>query len=122
MNREETYLHILDASAKLQWNISMILEAKAVEAEKVRNWALNHLSEHAFTSHEDQLKEPIAIHEQLVEVIDGLTKLEHGLAHNLRVILNRDADSGGDGFDGMFGGNFDIGDTGNGPLDEGKDR
>lgn len=116
--REQAYLNMLDAAAKIQWNIAMILEAKAIEAEKVRTWALNHLSQHAFMSHTDQLKEPLAIHEQLVEVIDGLTKLENGLAHNLKVILNRESEGG---LGGNFSGQFDMGDLGNGSSPSGMD-
>lgn len=44
MSREQAMIHMLDAASKMQRNVSMILEAKAVEAEKVRNWALNHLA------------------------------------------------------------------------------
>ncbi|OPA80164.1 restriction endonuclease subunit S [Paenibacillus selenitireducens] len=120
MMREQAYLHMLDATAKMQWNVAMILEAKAIEAEKVRNWALNHLSEHAFTSHVEQLKETLGIHDQLVEVIDALTKLEMGLAHNLKIILNREADGGMGmgGFGGMGGGFEDQ--FGMGDLDDGS--
>lgn len=116
--RDDAFLHMLDATARMQWNMAMMLEAKAVEAEKVRNWAINHLSEHAFANHVELLKETVGIHDQLVEVMDGLTKLELGLAHNLKVILNRDADAGmgmgmamggyGGGYDNQFGmGDFD---------------
>jgi len=113
--REQAYQSMLDAAAKIQWNVSMILEAKAVEAEKVRNWALNHLSEQAFTSHTELLKESLGIHDSLVDVLDGLTKLENGLAHNLKVVLNREAEGGGMG---GFGGGDDQ--FGNGDLDDGS--
>ncbi|SUA49368.1 Uncharacterised protein [Paenibacillus thiaminolyticus] len=48
--REHSYHLILDAIAKMQWNAAMILEAKAMEAEKTRNWMLNHLTEIALPS------------------------------------------------------------------------
>jgi len=119
--REQAYLNMLDAAAKIQWNVTMILEAKAVEAEKVRNWALNHLSEQAFTSHTELLKESLGIHDSLVDVLDGLTKLENGLAHNLKVVLNREADSGMGGFGegGWFGDQFGTGDTDDGSSSQG---
>jgi len=117
--REQAFLQMLEASARMQWNVAMILEAKAVEAEKVRNWAINHLSEHAFTSHTELLKESLGIHDQLVDVIDGLTKLENGLAHNLKVVLSREAEGGfGGGFEDQFG----MGDFEDGSSSPGTDR
>ncbi|WP_019638567.1 hypothetical protein [Paenibacillus fonticola] len=115
MSRELSLLNVLDAAAKVQWNVAMILEAKAVEAEKVRNWMLNHVQGGSFESHEKMLSEPLDIHEQLVEVIDGLTKLQNGLCSNLKAMLVSKEEASGsedeDGFGGMFGGSFDFGDS-----------
>ncbi|MNO14791.1 hypothetical protein D3C76_44400 [compost metagenome] len=117
MSRELAYLNMLDAAAKIQWNVAMILEAKAVESEKVRNWVLNHVLESSFEDHEKQLSDPLDVHDQLVEVIEGLTKLQNGLCSNLKTILPpEDEESGGDSsldgnFSGMFGGDFDLGDS-----------
>ncbi|MNN29272.1 hypothetical protein D3C81_1428700 [compost metagenome] len=89
-----------------------MLEAKAVEAEKVRNWTLNHLHGHSFDDHENQLSKPITVHEQIIEVLEGITKLQTGLSSNLKAVLapqEESNDSGGMG--GMFGGGgFDLGD------------
>ncbi|MNJ55090.1 hypothetical protein D3C77_505640 [compost metagenome] len=108
-------MHVLDAAAKIQWNVAMILEAKAVEAEKVRNWMLNHVHGGSFESHEKMLSEPIDIHEQIVEVIDGLTKLQNGLTSNLKAILASDEGGSGSGEDdelgGLFSGSFDLEDS-----------
>ncbi|WP_308635567.1 restriction endonuclease subunit S [Paenibacillus silvisoli] len=114
MSRETAYIRMLDASAKVQWNVAMILEAKAVEAEKVRSWLLNHVTADTFQDHQDQLKSAIHVHEQLVEVIDGLAKLNHGMTHVLRAALRQldDMGMGGgpmNGLDNMLGGNFDMG-------------
>lgn len=43
MSREQSFMNVLDAAAKVQWNVAMILEAKAVEVEKARNWIINHV-------------------------------------------------------------------------------
>lgn len=116
MSREQAFMHMLDAASKIQWNIAMILEAKAVEAEKIRNWTLNHLNSDAFTSHENQLNEPLQIHNQIVELLEGLTKMENGLCSNLKALLAQEEEygSGGDGGgeEGMFGGDFNMGDMG----------
>ncbi|MDO7906993.1 restriction endonuclease subunit S [Paenibacillus sp. JX-17] len=102
MSREQTFTHMLDAAAKMQWNIAVILEAKAVEAEKIRNWSLNHLHPHAFDTHEEQLREPLQLHEQIIEMLEGLTKLENGLCSNLKALLVQEEDGGGGMFDGGF--------------------
>lgn len=111
MSREQSLILMLDAAAKMQWNIALILEAKAIEAEKVRNWALNHLNGEAFLTHSDQVAEPLKMHDQLVEILEGLTRMETGLCNNLKAIMvQNDGEEGGmDG--GMFGG-MDMGDLG----------
>lgn len=115
MNREQSFLNVLDAVAKMQWNVSMILEAKAVETEKVRNWITNHVHSGSLESHEKKLTEPLGIHEQLIEIIEGLTKLQNGLCSNLKAVLASDeTDLGSDddgGFDGLFSGSFDLEDS-----------
>lgn len=121
MGREQAYLNMLDAAAKIQWNVAMILEAKAVEAEKARNWIINHVSESSFEDHEKQLSDPLDVHEQLVEVVEGLTKLQNGLCSNLKTVLATDEEETGGaggmgsldgGFEGLFGGGgFDSEDS-----------
>ncbi|MGG6311751.1 restriction endonuclease subunit S [Paenibacillus macerans] len=121
MSREQAYLRMLDAAAQIQWNVAMILEAKAVESEKVRNWILNHVLESGFEDHEKQLSDPLDVHEQLVEVVEGLTKLQNGLCSNLKTVLStEEEEAGGDGglggldggFGGLFGGGgFDLEDS-----------
>ncbi|MBM7566717.1 restriction endonuclease subunit S [Paenibacillus sacheonensis] len=109
MSREKAYAKMLDASAKLQWNVAMILEAKALEAEKVRSWMLNHVTPDAFADHQDHLKATIRVHEQLVEVIDGLTKLNMGMTNVLKAALRQQEGESDGGFEGMLGGSFDLG-------------
>ncbi|TBL81738.1 restriction endonuclease subunit S [Paenibacillus thalictri] len=110
MSRTQSYYRMLDAAAKIQFNIALILEAKAVEAEKSRHWVCNHLSPMAYEGHTEQVKETMDVHDQLIEVIDGLTKMENALAKNLQTILNRKDESdsgdlgGGGGLGDLFGG------------------
>ncbi|EHS56261.1 hypothetical protein WG8_3882 [Paenibacillus sp. Aloe-11] len=96
-------IHMLDSASKMQRNVSMILEAKAVEAEKMRNWALNHLAPNAFDTDEEQLGRPLEVHEQMVEMLEGLTRLQTGLCSNLKALLDQDEQQGG-GMEGMMGG------------------
>ncbi|MNP10311.1 hypothetical protein D3C76_1024560 [compost metagenome] len=111
MSRERTFLRMLEATSKIQLDISMILEAKAVEAEKIRNWTLNHMNSDAFDTHDKQLHVPLQIHGQIVELIRGLTKLENGICNNMKVVLG-EGEAGEDGGDmnSLFGNDFDQGD------------
>lgn len=110
MSREKAYLQMLESTAAIQSNIALILEAKAVEAEKVKQWALHHIHARAFESHGEQLKESISIHEVIVEMVEGLTKLENGLYSNLKAVLDSGEDEGsGEGFGDMSGDGFSFG-------------
>lgn len=96
---------ILNAASKIQWNVAMMLEAKAVEAEKVRNWTLNHLHPRCYDDHEKQLSGPLKVHGQIIEVIEGITKLQTSLCSNLKVVLPQEESSSEDsgGMGGFFG-------------------
>ncbi|MHA6534636.1 restriction endonuclease subunit S [Paenibacillus sp. BAC0078] len=108
MSREKAYLQMLESTATIQWNIAMILEAKAVEAEKVKQWTQHHIHPRAFDSHEDQLKQSISIHEVVVELVEGLTKLENGLYSNLKAVLGSGEEESG-GLGALTSEGFDFG-------------
>lgn len=86
MGRDNAYLSMLSASASMQYNMAIILEAKALEAEKARNWICGHLSAEDFDADEQQLRVSIQIHDQIVEVIEGITKYNQGLVAMLRAM------------------------------------
>ncbi|GAB2694352.1 restriction endonuclease subunit S [Paenibacillus thermoaerophilus] len=88
MNREEAYMSMLESMGRMQRQISVILDSKALEAEKARNWIAGHLRAQAYGSHGQQLKHSLAVHEQVLELIDGVTKLQLGMAGNLKVLLH----------------------------------
>lgn len=104
MQREDACLMTLDAIAKIQWNVSLIIGAKAVEAEKVKNWMVEHITEGTYTTHTDRLTTCLQIHEMQIEVIDGLTKMLNGLNRSMRAILNPESEESGGVM--SFGGNF----------------
>jgi hypothetical protein len=87
---------MLESTASLQLNIALLLEAKASEAEKTRNWICNHLSSDSLFGHVQQMKQTGDFHDQIVEVIEGLTKMELALNRNMHALL-RQGDSGGEG-------------------------
>jgi hypothetical protein len=105
LSREPYYLGILEATAVMQDNIALMLEAKAVEAEKSKNWICCQLSQSSFPNQEALLKAPIEIHEKVIEVIGGLVRMEQALGANLKVLIGeREEESDGDfDFGQMFG-------------------
>jgi hypothetical protein len=109
MSRESSYLTILEATAIMQEHVSAILQAKALEAEKAKKWICLHIHDGSFADKEDQLKHCLNIHEKVIEIIEGLTKLENGLGRNLKVVLNKDESGGFGGFGGMDGFDHDHG-------------
>jgi len=103
MARETSYIRMLGASVKLQHNIAIILEAKALEAEKVSNWICNHVVHEVFPAQQTQLKETMVVHDQLIEVIDGLAKLNQGMVNVLRAALRHDQGMMGAGQSAEYG-------------------
>lgn len=105
MSREPHYLGILEATAVMQDNIALILEAKAVEAEKAKNWICYHLFQSSFADHEQLLKTPLEIHEKVIEMLAGLVRMEQALAANLKAMVGDDEEESGGDFDfsQMFG-------------------
>jgi hypothetical protein len=95
---------MLDATAKLQRDIALILEARALEAEKSRNWICNHINYTSLQGHENQMKQTGEIHEYVIELIDGLTKMENSLNRHMQALLGQNDSGdgvGGDGSNGM---------------------
>lgn len=104
MNREESLMRMLDAAVSIQRETALILAGKAVEAEKVKEWVLNQ----AEPGDEMAIKEPLQLHEQIVEQIEGLTRIGTGLCRNLKAVLGSDQD---DHEEMGFGGRFDFEDA-----------
>jgi hypothetical protein len=101
MSRKDSYHKILRATSSMQHNISLILEAKASEASRSCQWICGHLNAEHYESHGDRVKGALEIHEQLLEVIDGLTKMEQALARHMQLLLSPKEDDEGGGFGGL---------------------
>lgn len=96
MSRTNSYHKLLVSAASFQKNVSLILEAKSFETTSACRWICNHLGAEHLGDHNDQVKKCLEIHEQLIDVIDGLTKMEQALTKNLHAILGDDeADNDG---------------------------
>lgn len=114
MSRDQSLLGVLESSARLQFDIALILEAKALEAEKMRSWLCNHVDCNAFSSQEELVKEAILVHEQVVDIIEGLSKLGQGMSRTMKVVLRQDQEDK-DALGGMFGGAGGMGGDGKFP-------
>ena len=110
MDRSDLYLRIVDAFARYQGNIAFILEAKAAEAEKSRNWVCEYLQEGAFHDQKERFKQSYAVHERIIEIIDGVVKMENGFARNLKLLLGQNEESNDADSGGLFGNWFGAGD------------
>jgi hypothetical protein len=99
--RNDSYIQMLEASAKIQYNIAGILEAKAYEADKAKNWICSNLHPSRYKSPDDLHKQTLEIHDTIVEVIDGITKMEQGLARNLKIVLGG-GENDSEGYNDMF--------------------
>jgi hypothetical protein len=90
MAKDSYLIRILDAAASIHGSIAGILEAKAAEAEIYRSWVVTHQQPSAYSDRGEMHKQSLELNEQIIEVIEGITKMELGLARNLKIILNQD--------------------------------
>ncbi len=94
--REETQKQRLLASTiRMHEQLAEILAHKALEAEKARNWLCGSMAEG------DPLRPCLDVHEQVVEMLEGIARVESGIVSHLKILLG-EGDSG-DGMD-LFGG------------------
>ncbi len=87
MSRIESYHKMMQAASQFQYNIALILEAKALEASRSCQWICGHLNAAHFEDHGDQVKKSLEVHDQMIEVIEGMTKMEMALAKHLQILL-----------------------------------
>ncbi|WP_281889184.1 hypothetical protein [Paenibacillus sp. YYML68] len=109
MNRTDSYHKMLAAAAKMQHNIALLLEAKAVEAQRSCQWICAHMGGAQYEDHTEQLKSSLDVHDQLLEVIDGMTKMERALAKHMTILLGEQEDGDGGEQGGELGDLFSFG-------------
>lgn len=116
LDRTDLYMQMLDATAKLQYEISLMLEARVVEATKSQNWICQHINGANLEGHEHKMKVTGEIHESVIDLIDGLTKLENALNHQMKALLGKNHSSSalalGSDDDTGFGGLLPFGEDG----------
>lgn len=115
MSKEKAFMSILNASTLIQLYIAEILEEKADESQKSSNWICNHFTESSIEHDGNRLKQIYEIDEQVLKVIDGITKMETALGHNMKILLGQDDSNygtgGAEGLNDLIG--FGGGGTGN---------
>ncbi|OCT14004.1 hypothetical protein A8709_00235 [Paenibacillus pectinilyticus] len=111
MDRTDLYMQMLDATAKLQDEITHMLEARVIDATKYQNWICQHVNAMNVEGHELQMKVTGEIHDSVIDLIDGLTKLENALNHQMKALLGgKESGTGfgmGNGLD-FGGGSFPL--------------
>ncbi|RTE02096.1 restriction endonuclease subunit S [Paenibacillus whitsoniae] len=111
MSREELFMQMLEATARVQEEIALMLEARVVEARKAQNWVLLHLTSENLEGHEHKMKQTADYHSGIIDLIDSLTKMEAALNHQLTALLGKNEGGSGFGFSsglegGMLGDSF----------------
>jgi hypothetical protein len=99
LDRTDLYMQMLDATAKLQYEISLMLEARVVEASKSQNWICQHINTTNLEGHDHKMKVTGQIHESVIELIDGLTKMENALNRQMKALLGKHPSGSGLGSD-----------------------
>ncbi|CAN7324687.1 hypothetical protein LJR153_001805 [Paenibacillus sp. LjRoot153] len=89
LDRTDLYMQMLDATGKLQSEISLMLEARVVEASKSQNWICQHINTTNLEGHDHKMKVTGQIHESVIELIDGLTKMENALNRQMKALLGK---------------------------------
>ncbi|CAM3429391.1 hypothetical protein [Marinicrinis lubricantis] len=74
-------LKLMESNVNIHSHIAEILHAKASEAEQSKNWLC------ARPDHELEYEGSLEVHEQIVEMIDGITKTQSGLNRSLKALL-----------------------------------
>jgi hypothetical protein len=103
MSRHTEYLRMIESFARLQMNIADLLENKATEAEKSSMWIRHHDFAEWRSAHKACIEDGLKIHEQLVEAIQGVTKMEAALGRHLKIVLAQDTGDSFGGFNPMLG-------------------
>jgi hypothetical protein len=104
MSKANASLRILAASADIQWNIAGILEAKANEMESFESWVSGALRTSEFTDPTDLMQRSAGFHEQLLSILEGVTKVEQGLSRHMQLLLEEEKEKEqGMSFGGLFG-------------------
>lgn len=93
MSREISMFKIMAANAKLQKHMANILEAKAIELKKTRDWLCDHRSTDEYLESIHRFNDSISLNREIVEIINGITKVEKGLALNLGILLDSGEDA-----------------------------
>jgi len=108
--RTEASLRLLAAAAHMQWRVADILEAKATEMETLRDWVLH--TAHPKLAEEGDAErivmESCAFHLQMIELLQGMTKFEYGLASHLRLLLEEEDGADSYSASGLLGGGGDA--------------
>lgn len=110
MKRSESLLDMLQSAALMQEHVAIILEAKAYEAEQRRSWVCNYMRDHSFPGCDHYYENSHDLHENIIDVIAGITRMEHSLAKNLSLLIQEEPTESAGSLADLFSGAGDTGD------------
>ena len=85
--RAKAALRILEAAANIQWSVAEMLEAKASEMESLRDWVTDTVRWSNVKDQNAFVLRTCDFHSILIEVIQGVTRMESGLAAHLHQLI-----------------------------------
>jgi len=85
--KSKACMRMLAAAASMQWCVADMLEAKADEMETLRDWLLDTVRDANMDDCNSFVTQSCDYHSQLIEMIQGITKMEYGLAKHVELML-----------------------------------
>jgi len=85
--RAKAALRILEAAASMQWSVAEMLEAKASEMESLRDWVTDTVRWSHVRDQNAFVLRSCDYHSILIDVINGISRLENGLAIHLNQLI-----------------------------------
>lgn len=103
MTRAKSALKILTEATDMQRSVADMLESKAMDMESLRDWLMHTVRSSHFDSDHDLVKQTVEFHNLMIDILQGVTKMECGLARHMKLLLEeQEAFGGHPGFDGLF--------------------
>lgn len=95
MGRLNDYEQMLDSAGQMQALIAKLLNAKAGEAKLNQGWISAQLHAAELSGPGEVHSLALEMHDQMIEILDGITKMEVGLSRGLKVLLGQEEEASG---------------------------
>lgn len=102
MKKEQACERIMDSAALIQASIAKLLTAKAGEAKLAQGWIAVQIRPEDCEGPEEVHQTAMEMHDQMIEILEGITKMEIAIARQLRLLLEPDEEEASS-YDGLLG-------------------